>query len=181
MNDYLPNIFLIFVLILISIMDLKFQKLPNLIIFPAMLITLLYYGITSGYNGVLFSLKGMVLGIGLFILPYALGKMGAGDAKLMGLVGAVLGWKGVLIAALFTGIAGGFYAVIVLFAGGKFLKGFINRLSLNLKLLFMTKNLNYLMSNERKKGPRLCYGVAIAAGTISYILLEWSGNNWIVI
>jgi len=106
-------IFLSAVLIVASVNDLRFQKIPNLLTYPAMVVALVYHFVMNGLDGLLFSAGGLALGIAVFILPYLMGGMGAGDAKLMGTVGAILGARGVFIAFLFTAIIGGVYALIV--------------------------------------------------------------------
>ena len=63
-----------------------------------------YYSVLAGL------LVGMII-LGIF---YIFGAMGAGDVKLMGAVGAVLGTKNVLNAFLFTGIIGGIYAIVII-------------------------------------------------------------------
>ena len=72
-----------------------------------------------------------------------MGMMGAGDVKLMGAVGSILGPAGVFNAFLFTAIVGGIYALIVLAYHGQ-LVGFIKRFALSLKLSLLTR------------GPTLC-------------------------
>ncbi len=66
--------------------------------------------------------------------------MGAGDVKLMGAVGAVLGPKNVLNAFLFTGIIGGIYAMMVLVFRFKTSRKLFNRIITMLKTLFVTGN-----------------------------------------
>ena len=85
--------FLCLILIIASIYDLKYQKIPNLLNFSLALVALIFHTIFSGLDGLLFSGGGLLLGIALFIPPYIFGGMGAGDAKLMGAVGAVVGVK----------------------------------------------------------------------------------------
>ena len=122
----------------------------------------------------------MMLGITIFIIPYLMGGMGAGDAKLMGGVGAVLGPKGVFIAALFTAIIGGVYALILLFVSRGYVRDLISRPVTTLKLLVFTGHLNPIPASKEKQKPKLYYGVAIALGTLLYMVLQWSGNLWIL-
>ena len=74
----------------------------------------------------------------LLIVFYLMGMMGAGDVKLMGAVGSILGPAGVFKAFLFTAIVGGIYAVIVLAYHGQ-LAGFMKRIALSLKLSLLTR------------------------------------------
>jgi prepilin peptidase CpaA len=53
--------------------------------------------------------------------------MGAGDAKLMGVVGGVLGAKGVFYAFLFSAIVGGIYAVVLTFIYRQHFRGFYKK------------------------------------------------------
>ncbi len=101
-------IFLITILIISGVIDIRVQKIPNLLTLPTIVVGLVYHTAMNSWNGLIFSLAGSALGIALFIIPYIMGGMGAGDAKLMGAVGAIVGAEGVLIASLFTAIAGGF-------------------------------------------------------------------------
>lgn len=151
-------------LLMISAMtDIKWKKIPNALTFPVMLIGLFAHGFMSGASGFLYSIEGLFLGLALLIVFYFMGMMGAGDVKLMGAVGSILGPSGVFKAFLFTAIAGGIYAIIVLAYNGQ-LVGFMKRIALSLKLSLMTRGPT-LVPNEGKASPILCYGIAIAVGT----------------
>lgn len=178
--DILLIICLFSVLIVAAVSDLRFQKIPNYLTYPAMFIALAYHGVTNGLEGLLFSAGGLALGIAIFILPYLMGGMGAGDAKLMGAVGAMLGPRGVFIAFLFTAIVGGVYALIILLINRQYSKEFITRHATTVKTFVLTRCFIPIPGAEDEKKPRLCYGVAIALGTFLYMFLELSGHEFII-
>jgi prepilin peptidase CpaA len=64
-----------------------------------------------GWWGALDALGGTAAGFAVFLVFYLLGGMGGGDVKLMAGFGALLGWPGVLWAALWTAFIGGILAV----------------------------------------------------------------------
>ncbi len=165
------------ILVVAAIIDIRIQKIPNLLTFPTMVLGLIYNSITSGWDGLLFSLGGLALGIAIFLILYMMGGMGAGDIKLMGAVGAIIGSKGVLLTALFSAIVGGVYALIVLIFNIEYLKDLIKRSSIMIKSFVFTKQLIPIPADKSLRKPKLCYGVAIAIGTFSYLLLEFYGFN----
>ncbi|HKJ34304.1 MAG TPA: prepilin peptidase [Balneolales bacterium] len=175
--DPFLSLFLTGILVVVAIIDLRSRKIPNLITFPTIVFGLIYFSITSGWKGFLFSLEGLALGIAIFSIPYLMGVMGAGDVKLMGAVGAIIGPKGVFIAFLYTAIAGGFYALIILVFNINYLKNFIKRSAITIKSFVLTKQFIPIPADESEKKLRLCYGVAIAVGTFSYVLFEFYGIN----
>ena len=165
------------ILVIAVVTDLRTQKIPNLLTFSTMFLGLVYYSITNGLNGLLFSLEGLFLGIGVLIIPYLMGGMGAGDAKLMGAIGAMIGPKGVFIAFLYTALAGGVYALIILLFNMEYFKDFIKRSLVTIKSFALTRQFISVPAEKSEKKPKLCYGVAIAIGTFSYVLLEYYGYN----
>lgn len=172
--------FLACIMVAAAIYDIKFQRIPNFITYPSMVIALCFHGITNGWEGLGFGMVGLLLGTGLFFIPYLMGGMGAGDAKMMGAAGAVLGAKGVFIAALFTAIIGGLYAIVLLITKTTIHKGFVHRYAATIKTYLMTRQFVPIHpNNEDGKKPKLCYGVAIALGTLTYILLETAGWRFI--
>lgn len=148
--------------------DLLYRKIPNALTFSAAACGLLYHIYFNGLDGFLFSLEGLLLGLGLLLFFHASGMMGAGDVKLMGAVGSILGPAAVFKAFLFTAIAGGIYALIVLAWHGQ-LFSFMKRIAHSLKLSLMTRGLT-LAPNEGKYSLTLCYGIAISVGTSLSIL-----------
>ena len=165
---YLMNmdvlLFILIVLLTLSVItDIKWKKIPNALTFPVMIFGLMAHGFKSGVSGLIYSIEGLLLGIALLILFYIMGMMGAGDVKLLGAVGSILGSAGVFKAFLFTAIVGGSYALVLLAYNGH-LAGFIKRFALSVKLSLMTRGPT-LIPNENKKSPILCYGIAIAIGT----------------
>ena len=123
----------------------------------------------SGPAGLLTGLAGIGVGIAVFIIPYILGGMGAGDAKLMGAIGAILGPGEVFSAFLFTALAGGVYAIIMIVARGDF-KATCARYWTMAGSFVLSRRLAYLPPSEDEQRPRLRYGIAIAAGTLCSVL-----------
>ena len=165
------------VLIATTANDLKVQKVPNLLTYPTMIGAVAYHGFTGGADGLLFSLSGLGIGTAVLFIPYLLGGMGAGDVKLMGASGAVIGMKGVLIASLVTALAGGIYALILLIANLKWSRTTLRNILLWLKLSFLTKQFMPIDTPAGKKRPKLCYAVCIAFGVFFYIFGEFTGYS----
>jgi prepilin peptidase CpaA len=166
------------ILIVAAIIDIRIQKIPNIFTFPAMVLGLTYHSVANGWSGFIFSSEGLAIGISIFLIPYMMGGMGAGDAKLMGAVGAMIGPKGVVIACLFTAIVGGIYALVVFLFNMQYLKGFIARSAITVKAFAFTRNFILIPADESEKKPRLCYGIAMAIGTLFYIFIEGFGYQF---
>jgi len=106
---------LITVLIAITAIDLDCQLIPDVISLPGIVLGFLLSAM-AGEPGWLDSLIGILVGGGLFfvIIVASRGGMGGGDMKLGAMLGAFLGWKLVLVAALLAVLSGGLVAVILL-------------------------------------------------------------------
>jgi prepilin peptidase CpaA len=182
---HLPNdgLFILFsscVLIAAAISDLRYQKIPNALTFPTILIAIAYAGCTRGLEGLLFSVGGTVLGMAILIVPYMLGGMGAGDVKLLGAVGAILGPLGVFNAFVLTGIIGGIYAVLYVLVHYKRSRGFVARLATMFKTLLRTGQFIYIPAPSGEKQVKLCYGIAIALGALCTIGWKLSHHSFLI-
>jgi prepilin peptidase CpaA len=162
--EIIPVVVLIIILTVAVITDILFYRIPNWLTFPSMLFGICYHAYTNGYHGFILSMAGLLLGICVFIPFYIAAGMGAGDVKLMGVVGVFLGSSGVCVAFLATAIVGGIYAIILLWLNGV-LKETIIRYRLMLTTLLVTWKLTYIPPGGETKRPFMAYGVAIAIGT----------------
>jgi prepilin peptidase CpaA len=174
------NLFILFnILILISlssVYDIKYRRIPNFLTYPAVLIGLTCHSYISGFNGLRFSLLGIFTGTGLLIFPYLLGKMGAGDAKLLGAVGSFIGAKGIFILFLFTAIAGGIYALLIIILYKSKNNGILKNFYYNCVNYVVTRKfVSFENAEDVRQRPKLCYGLAIAAGTGIFIIFEVAG------
>lgn len=169
---------LFFVLAAASVIDFREQRIPNLLTLPTAAGFVIYHFISGGLEGGLSSLAGLVAGTGLLLIPYAMGGMGAGDVKLMGAVGSALGAKGVFLSFLLTALFGGVYSVVIIAIHRKIFKGFYKRLAHTGLAFFLTKKYDSDPLIEHENKPRLCYGIAIALGTMTYIGLVEAGYNF---
>jgi prepilin peptidase CpaA len=96
--------------------DFRTHKIPNVLTVSAVLIGFLIHTVDSGLLGLWQSLAGFSLAL-IFLLPgYALGATAAGDVKLMGALGSLLGPSRIICALvhsiLLAGIIGLVMAVI---------------------------------------------------------------------
>jgi leader peptidase (prepilin peptidase)/N-methyltransferase len=102
-------------LIVITFVDLDFQIIPDIITIPGSIIGLIVgiFVLPDSFNrssalGAMQSILGLLLGFGLYLLIAVLSKggMGGGDIKMMAMVGAVTGWKGVLLTTFLGSLVG---------------------------------------------------------------------------
>lgn len=126
-------------LIVITFIDLEFKIIPDLISFPGMIIGLLlsvisqfapHYGYQIFHEPIaknsMESLMGLfagggffyVVGWGYYLFTKRIG-LGGGDIKLMGMVGALLGWRGAFETILTGSLLGAFVGIIVMIFSGK--------------------------------------------------------------
>lgn len=171
-------IFLCLILAIVATTDLLYHKVYNFLTVPTIIISLIYLGIIQGMDGILHSLGGIALGMGILLLPYILGFTAAGDVKLMAAVGAALGPAGVLISYCYSAIFGGFYALILILIGKE--RALVTNIGSVIKTFVLTRSfLPEVKIKTEKKRTKICYGVPIALGTILYIVMEIMGKQLI--
>jgi prepilin peptidase CpaA len=172
---YLPpilQIILLSVVVIAAVTDIRTRRIPNWLTLSGVL-----SGI--GLNWFLYGTAGLraaALGVGLALLIYfplyLLRGMGAGDVKLMGAVGAIVGpanWFGIFIL---TSILGGVAAVGLLLAKGRLRRTFLNVGYMLKEIAFLRPP--YLKSEEldvkSAKAVTLPHGVMIAVGSLAFLV-----------
>ncbi|MCL6560136.1 MAG: prepilin peptidase [Firmicutes bacterium] len=160
------DLILFIVLIICLYTDLTARKIYNFILLPAFLFAFIFHLAAGGLSQGLWSLQGLALGIALLFIPFLTGGIGAGDVKLLGTIGALMGPDFVLTAFLAGAIAGG------VIASGQLIRH--KKLSSTLKKIGV--NLYFtVIGAPRSKGPFtienaakedvIPYGAAIVIGT----------------
>ena len=91
--------------------DLASRRIPNLLTVTAMAVGLAGHVMFEREAGLAWSLAGLVVGLGLLVLPCILGGMGGGDLKLMAALGTLVGPASVFEIALVSAVAGGVLAL----------------------------------------------------------------------
>jgi prepilin peptidase CpaA len=146
--------------------DLRSSRIPNWLTFSAMSFGVLAHGYMSGFAGGLFSFCGVGVGLGLFLLIYMSGNMGAGDVKLMAAVGAMVGPYGALLSGFLSIMVGGAYA----FGAMVYEWGLVTtarKLAFAMHMTLLTGGMAW--GENLQLSFRLRYGLAIAAGTLLFI------------
>lgn len=168
-----PFIFLASVFFMvICIMDTLKSKIPNFACLLMIIGAFFYHFITAGTHGVLTALLGLFTGFGLFIVPYCMGGMGAGDVKALASIGALLGPTGTFHVFLYTCLIGGVIALLQIVMDGHLLQKWIAWKNALLVLLGTGKFQHVIPDNfsEKLKFP---YASAMAFGYFSFI--SWGG------
>lgn len=155
-----------------AFIDVRTRRIPNLLTFGSAAAAPAYHLWTGGLHGLTQSAGGWAIGVALFLPMFLLRGMGGGDVKLLGAVGAWLGPKGVLYAGLYSVLAGGVLALVIGAMYGYLGKAFSN--IWGLLGVWRAAGIQPLpgLTIEDSVGPRLAYGVAIAAGTLATVWLK---------
>jgi prepilin peptidase CpaA len=95
--------------------DLRTRRVPNQLTLAIGLLGLTLSVLHVTHVTPTAALAGLVLGLLLMLPGHFIGATGAGDVKLFAAIGTLLGPAHIVVAFLYTAIAGGLLAVIVAF------------------------------------------------------------------
>lgn len=167
-------------MILAAYFDIKERRIPNWLVLSSLVVGIILALSQSGMQ-LVSSLLGVLLGVLILLLPFAIGWIGAGDVKLLGAVGALLGYKLLPRVFLYSCIAAGMIALTAIILGQVKKINFAT-LWTNCKLAFLTAGSSFSeadikqLSSEAYSVP---WGVAIGAGTIMAYFIDpvgkWAG------
>ncbi len=155
-------------LLLICIIDTFYSRIPNILTFGLTAIGILLNYATSDLAGIAFSLSGLSVGLLLFLIPYLMQGMGAGDVKALAALGALLGPAAIFQVFLYTALFGGLLAGLHYALAHNLRKKFQAGIS-NLHGFFISRDLSFIKPNPQSESLRFPYASAIAFGFFSYL------------
>lgn len=166
----LAKLFLLVALIIIcSATDVRARRVPNSVLLPALLASLFLNSLADGLTGLVDSLAGLAIGL-LMLMPFhLLGRMGAGDIKLLGVVGSVLGAWGATVAGLATMMAGAILGIVYL-AWLVVKPAVISRVSQLVQRLSGNAEAPPDLLPGQIGAAEIPYAIAIAGGTLAALL-----------
>jgi prepilin peptidase CpaA len=163
-------------LVAAALSDYRSFRIPNWITGGGIVFALVYNSAVPPvwHAGWTWAPAGMLLGLGALLPMYAIRAMGAGDVKLMAMVGAFLGPQGTAGALLFCVVTGG----IAAFAYALH-KRVLGRMVANAGGVMRGMLWSAVASGNPRLQPgtmqsvgKLAYGISIAVGTTSYLVAQ---------
>lgn len=175
-----PRTAVLFVLLVMaSLSDYHTYKIPNWLTAGGIAFALIYNSAVPFYrdHGFLWALGGMMIGFLIMLPCYALRIMGAGDVKLMAMIGAFLGVTDTVHAVVYSFVAGGIAALL-----------FAIRTKALARMLGNVKGVTQMMVvsaaggfkpdlriEPSKSVGKLPYGICISTGTVTYLVAKQLG------
>ena len=156
------------------VMDVRERRIPNAVTVPALLFAV---GIAAALPGraVIPAAAGALMALGLGFPLFAIGGIGAGDAKLLTAVGAFVGPTALLAVIIWGGLAGCGLALVDAARRRTVVPLLMNTLSLFIYLITLGRagRRNTLDTPGAQAVP---YGVAIAAGALAAWFIPLPGT-----
>jgi len=158
---------LVSLLLFCSATDLSVRRVPNAVLLPALMTALFLNSVGGGLAGFVDSIAGLAIGLLMLMPLHVLGRMGAGDIKLLGVVGSILGAWGAIVAGLATMMAGGILAILyMVWLVTK--PDVVSRMShLVQRITGKAAASDDVMTWQNVRAAEIPYAVAVAAGTFA--------------
>lgn len=101
-------------LIIVAFYDVRKHKIPNWLNVTGILTGIFYHLLVNKLDGFLFSIFGLLVGLGIMLVLYVFKAIGAGDVKLFAAIGAISGTLFTLYSIMYSIIFAGIIAIIIL-------------------------------------------------------------------
>jgi prepilin peptidase CpaA len=155
-----------------AVNDLETRRIPNRLLLVSLACALLLRLFsTHPGSSLLAALGGMGTGLALFLPLYLLRGMAAGDVKMMAVVGAFTGPAEVFEIAVLSWCAGGVMAVLLVLVNRRL--GLVMRNLGRMLRGVMMPGMGIAAPAEQTSAGSMPYGLAIAAGTIVFLVRQY--------
>ena len=149
--------------------DVRYRRIPNVLVLATLLAGISINTGFSGVQGMISSLEGFALAFFPMLLMHIFGAMGAGDVKLFGAVGAVLGVSQVPLAFVVVVMLGAVLAIYTMIRAGTVFSTLHGVLRIFVGILPGWEMPRFKMAPDRKH--TIPYGVAIMLGSLIAVML----------
>ncbi|HVF87976.1 MAG TPA: A24 family peptidase [Pyrinomonadaceae bacterium] len=150
--------------VIISYYDVRYRRIPNVLVLAALISGLAINAIIGGVSGLLTSLGGCALAFGLMLLLHIFGAMGAGDVKLFAAIGSVLGAGLILPTFLVVALTGGALAIYSMLRAGTVSTTMFRVLQIFVGMLPGWEMPRFAVPADKRH--TIPYGVAITFGSL---------------
>jgi prepilin peptidase CpaA len=161
------------VAIVAAVFDVQQHRIPNWLTYPGIVLGLALRGALLGGKGLLSGLAGFFLAGGIIFLFFLVRAMGAGDVKLMAVVGAFAGVGEAGAALLATAIFGGVLAIVYALYRGRLWATFKNVGAVLKFHAWAGAQAHPDLNLDNPTALRIPYGLAIALGTLYTFVAVW--------
>jgi prepilin peptidase CpaA len=155
-------------------MDLRTRRIQNWLTVSGFLAGIALNSVLGGWHGARESLEGAGLALGLLLPVVLLRGLGAGDWKLMGAVGALMGWRPMLFVLVMSIVTSGLMAVVQMIVSKRAKKTLWNVLVLARGLATFGLRMDRRISLDNPTLLKVPFGVAVAVATVfSFVWTHW--------
>lgn len=174
-------------LLAICLFDLRARRIPNRLVAIGLAAALAWHGLApagsglfdrydAGALGIAAALAGAVAAFAGFLLLHLARTMGAGDVKLMAMLGAFFGLPMLPALVLAVFLTGGVLVTLRLFDGARRRAVFANlRVILFGRMAALAGGAGPLFDPRTDSADRLPFALAISGGALATGVLQWSG------
>lgn len=167
---------LLALLLVAAVTDYRTFRIPNWLTGGGLVFALVYTALVPPeYNASWWwGAAGALIGFLVTLPMYVLRSMGAGDVKLMTMVGAFLGITGTLYAMVFSFITAGIAAIAFAASKGVLLRMFgnVRRIMDGMAWSAIGGIRPTAQMKEQESVGKLAYGISIAIGTTVYVVAQ---------
>ncbi len=165
-----------------AITDVSKFMVYNYLTFPCFFGGVIYGTLVYGWSGLLFSLGGAALGLGILIMPYLMGGLGAGDVKFVMAIGTWLGPVLLLPAIMIGCIATGLYSLVLISRTGGFRGAWLNLRLMLVRLSTIGKHLAFdddveavqsVTKRDDRRGRLIPFSAMVSVGIIAAIVYAY--------
>jgi prepilin peptidase CpaA len=144
--------------------DVRYRRIPNLLVLTALVAGLGINVVFGGLHGLTTSVLGFAIGFVPMLLLHIFGAMGAGDVKLSGAVGSILGVSLMPTTLVLVVMIGGLLAIYTTLRAGTMLATLHGVLRIFVGILPGWEMPRFAMAPDRRH--TIPYGVAIMVGSL---------------
>ncbi|MBV9613261.1 MAG: prepilin peptidase [Acidobacteriaceae bacterium] len=170
----LLTVALLALVLVAGVYDLRFRRIPNWLSVSGAVLGVALNLAWFGWRGGAAAAWGLLLALVVYVPLYLIRGMGAGDVKLMGAVGAIVGPANWLSIFLATSLLGGIVSVALVMYKKRLQQTVFNLAAIGVAFMHFRApaESEEQLDVRNPRALRLPHAAVIAAGTIAFLL--WS-------